>query len=77
MRERLKMEVRTSASSLAHVLRAHPGMLTGPAALQGLILFRVLSTWTEDTVGGEDAGGRVDQVWLLLPVLSLVVSKRV
>ena len=32
-------------------------MLSGPAFLRGLILFRVLST--EDTVGGGEAGGWV------------------
>ena len=62
MRERLKMKVRTSTSLLAHVPRARPGMLSGPAALRGLILFRVLSTLTEDTVGGGEAGGWVGQV---------------
>lgn len=38
LRERLNMEVRTIASSLAQALMAHPGMLPGPPALQGLIL---------------------------------------
>lgn len=51
LRERLKMEVRTSASLLAHALGAQPSMLSGPAALQGLFFLRVLCTWC-DGIGG-------------------------
>ena len=52
LREQLKMEVRTSASSLVHVLRARPGMLSGPGALWGLMFLRTLCTRPDEMVGG-------------------------
>lgn len=58
LREGLKMEVRTSASLLTNALRARPGMLSGPAALRGLIFLRTLCTWSDDMVG-EGEGGSV------------------
>lgn len=42
LRDRLKMDVRTSANLSALALRARPGMLSGPAALQGLMFPRTL-----------------------------------
>ena len=48
----LKMEVNTSASTVAHVLGSRRGMLSGPAALSGLILLRILHTPADETVGG-------------------------
>ncbi len=46
------MEVSTSASSVAQSLRARPGMLSGPAALRGLIFLSALCTTADETVGG-------------------------
>ena len=50
LRKRLKMEMRTSASLLTRALRACPRMLSGPAALWGLILLSALCTWPDETV---------------------------
>ena len=49
LRERLKMDVRTSVSLLAHALRARPWMLSGPAALWELMFLRTLCTWPDET----------------------------
>ena len=70
LREQLKMEVRTSASSLAHALRACPGMLSGPGALWGLMFLRTLCTCPDETDGGDKGGV------CLLSVVWLEVSKR-
>lgn len=45
LRERLKIEVTTSGSSLAHALRACTG-----------ILLRALCTWPDDAVGEGEEG---------------------
>ncbi len=46
------MELSTSVSSVAQALRARPGMLSGPAALWGLIFLSSLCTTADKTVGG-------------------------
>ena len=74
--ERLKMDVRTSASSLAHALRARPGMLSGPAALRGLMFLRTLCTCPDETVGGGERGRVLLVCEGLLSVVGLEVSKR-
>lgn len=58
-REMLKMSVNTSASWEAQSLSARPGMLAGPAALQGLIPSRVLLTSAWVTLRGTSPGGVV------------------
>ncbi len=57
--EVLKMSVRTSVSCAAQSLSTRPGMLSGPAALRGLILDRVFLT---------SAGNRVPGRWEVWPV---------
>lgn len=53
LRERLKMEIKTSASQLAHALRTCPETLPGPATLRGLIFLRALCTQSVDTNDGK------------------------
>ncbi len=50
------MEASTSASSVAQALRARPGMLSGPAALRGLIFLGALCCTVDETVGGGRRG---------------------
>ncbi len=50
--DRLKMGVSSSASSVAHALKAHQGMLSGPAVLSGLILYKALCMSADETVTG-------------------------
>ncbi len=50
--EVLKISVRTSVSCSAQSFSTRPGMLSGPAALQGLILDRVFLTSAERLVVG-------------------------
>lgn len=55
-KEMLKMSVNTSASWEVQSLSACPGILSGPAALQGLILSRVLLTLVWVTLRGASPG---------------------
>ncbi len=49
----LKISVRTSVSCSAQSFSTRPGMLSGPAALRGLILDRVFLTSARDrSLGG-------------------------
>ncbi len=57
--EVLKISVRTSVSCAAQSFSTRPGMLSGPAALRGLILDRVFLTST-----GDKAPGRWE-VWVV------------
>lgn len=48
-RDRLNMSVNTSASSDEQTLSVCPGMLSGPAAFPGFVLFRALHTSADNT----------------------------
>ncbi len=55
--EVLKISVRTSISCAAHSFSTRPGMLSGPAALHGLILDRVFFTSAGDRQSAWSLGG--------------------
>ncbi len=55
--EVLKISVRTSVSCAAQSLRTRPGMLSGPAALRGLILDRVFLSSAGDRQSAQSLGG--------------------
>ncbi len=57
--EVLKMSVNTSDSWCAQSFSTRPGMLSGPAALRGLIPLRVLLTSAVDTLRGVSSNGGI------------------
>ncbi len=57
--EVLKMSVNTSDSWCAQSFSIRPGMLSGPAALRGLIPLRVLLTSAVDTLRGVSSNGGI------------------
>ncbi len=58
--EVLKISVRTSVSCAAQSFSTRPGMLSGPAALRGLILDRVFLT-----SAGDRQSARSLEVWVV------------
>ena len=60
--EVLKMSASTSVSWCAQPLSTRPGMLLGPAALRGLILWRVLLTSAGVALRGSSSGEGVSLV---------------
>lgn len=61
-REVLQMSVRTLVGSCAQSFRIHHGMLSGSAALRGLILSRDFLISSPATRSGNSLGGRVSQM---------------
>ncbi len=61
--EVLKMSVNTSDSWCAQSFSTRPGMLSGPAALRGLIPLRVLLTSAVDTLRGMSPNGGISLMW--------------
>ncbi len=57
--EVLKMSVNTSDSWCAQSFNTRPGMLSGPAALRGLIPLRFLLTSAVDTLKGVSSNGGI------------------
>lgn len=51
-RDRLNMSTQASASIHAQVLRARPGMLSGPATFRGFIFLRVFAISADVIVNG-------------------------
>ncbi len=61
--EVLKMSVNTSNSWCAQSFSTRPGMLSGPAALRGLIPLRVLLTSAVNTLRGVSSNGGISLMW--------------
>ncbi len=68
LNEVLKISVRTSVSCAAQSLSTRPGMLSGPAALRGLILDRVFLTSAGDRQSAWSLGG-VGSFWCRCVIL--------